>query len=346
MTTNELLELARNISRKEHVTSEDRSTFDGILAKIDRMDSRVPPIPRGPIGDNAATVFDGPEIREQRSKFTDFIRYGKRYEEHRDIGTVTGSGGITGGEQLVPQAFYPVLIEAQKAWGKLIGIINVKDTDTGAPMKYALDNDTGNLAHVLGEATEVAENDPALSGSMLSTDQCVTDLVKVSIPELQDSAFDIDKWLRDKFGKRYFRGLTSMITSGSYLGSPAVAQNIQSIISGATTGCPAASNSVLAYADIVDLWGALDPAYVENATWVMNSTTRSALMKVTDSLGRPLFIPNPVTGAFERLLGAPVVLNQYMDNIGAGKVPIQFGDFKQGYLLRQVKPGLAIRPLE
>ena len=206
-------------------------------------------------------------------------------------------------------------------------------------MKVAYANDTGNLAHVVGEPATVNETDPTLSSTLLSCDQLVTDIVKVSIPELQDTAFDIDKFIRDQFGKRYYRGLSSLMTAGSTSG------NIASIITGATTGATSAGPTAIAYADIVALYSSLDPAYIENATWVMNATTRAALMGVTDTLGRPLFIPNPSTGAFDRLLGCPVVLNQYMASIGAGNVALQFGDYSQGYLLRLVKPGLAIARL-
>jgi HK97 family phage major capsid protein len=74
----------------------------------------------------------------------------------------------------------------------------------------------------------------------------------------------------------------------------------------------------------------------------MNANTRGLLLAVTDSLGRPLYVPAPTANQFDTILGRKVVLNQYMDNATTGKVAVQFGDFKQGYLLREVKPGLAI----
>jgi HK97 family phage major capsid protein len=74
----------------------------------------------------------------------------------------------------------------------------------------------------------------------------------------------------------------------------------------------------------------------------MNSSTRASLMGVVDDLGRPLFIPSPNVGAFDTLLGKPVVISQFHDSVAASKTPIQFGDFKQGYKLRVVKPGLSV----
>jgi len=238
-----------------------------------------------------------------------------------------------------------VLTEAKKAWGGLLNIVNTRETDNGAPMKVAFANDTGVMAHVVGETgVGLNETDPLLSSILSSTDMCSTDYVKISIAELQDSAFDIDKWIRDCFGKRYYRGLNNLVTVGSN------STNIESIITDTYDGPTTEGPNAITYNDLVALYGALDPAYLETATWTMTATTRASILGVKDGLNRPLFIPNPTSGAFDRLLGLPVVLNQAMPSVGptspsAPHVVIQLGDFSQGYLLRSVRPGLAIARL-
>jgi len=184
---------------------------------------------------------------------------------------------------------------------------------------------------VLGEATAVTETDPTFSGVISSTDQCSTGVVKVTLAELQDSAFDIDSWLRDAFGKRYWRGVSSMITSGSSTG------NVQALTSGVPVVAGVAGATLeIPYANLIALYGALDPAYESTASWLMNSTTRAGMMGVLDGFGRPLFIPSPNVGAFDTLLGRPVVLNQFLPNVTANSKPLMFGDFKQGYTFRTV----------
>jgi HK97 family phage major capsid protein len=291
-------------------------------------------------------VEDTPEQRTAAEKraLANYVRYGITDAtylrsavglETRDLGTVTG-GAITGGSQFIPQAFLPTLFEAQKAWGGLLNIVSTRDTDNGAPMKIAFANDTGSSVVVVGEAVASSEADPTISGVISSTDFLTTGVVKVSLAELQDSAFDIEGWLRDSFGKRYFRGMNSLVTNGSTSG------NVQSILTGNTNSLQTAATGTVAYVDIAATYADLDPAYEAGASWTMNSTTRGALLKVTDTLGRPLFVPSPNAGAFDTLLGKPVVLNQALPNIASGNVAIQFGDYKQGYLFRNVKPGLAI----
>jgi HK97 family phage major capsid protein len=340
---NKLLQDAQKLALAGFNT-ESRSAFDKMIAETDVVEADIRRL------EAIAATRPEPGIAavdkkvEEKRAFENWIRTGERSPllkqfEARDLGTVTG-GSVAAGAQFVPQAFYPVLTEAKLAWGKLLEECNERETADGAPMKIALANDTGNLLAVLGEAVQVSEVDPGLGGSITQTDLLTTGVVKVTLNELQDSAFNIDGFVRDCFGKRYYRGLTSLVTNGSSSG------NIASVVTSATLGTTGTgSNTSITYAEIVAMFAALDPAYIDNATWVFNSTTRGVLLAVTDTLGRPLYIPNPSTGAFDQLIGRPVVLDQYLPNPTSALYPLLFGDFQQGYLLRTVKPGLAIARL-
>jgi len=367
---NKLLTDAQALVRKAEVTAEDRQSADRMLAEVDIVEadiareerfskfdaeqhsSVIPPRPN-PGSDVDAT----PEKRNAAEKraFSNYVKYGVvdsnvmrsaaplSSAELRDLGVGSVAGSISGGYQLVPQAFYPVLEDAQKAWGGLLNIVNTHETDNGAPMKIAFTNDTGNMVTVIGEDTGVSETDPSISGVLSSTDFLTTGSVKVSLAELQDSAFDIDAFIRDSFGKRWFRGVNYLVTNGSSSG------NVQSILGAgivaspySSAGITSASTGAIGYADIAGLYASLDPAYEQNASFVFNSTTRGYLLKIEDSLGRPLFVPSPSANTFDMLLGKKVVLNQAMPNVASGNVAVQYGDFKAGYMYRPVKPGLAI----
>ena len=370
---------AQALALKENRSAEDKTNFDKMIADIDSLEERakeiesvnarlatyergnVPPreqpgggAPNAGAEERTITFRDGVKKEVRHKAFEMFMRFGKRYAEDvastglsaselRDLTTISGDTGY----QFVPQAFFPVLTEAKKAWGNLIEKVYTRETTQGNPMTMAFANDTGNLMTVVGEPASLTEVDPALSSAVLSTDQLTTQIIKISLPELQDSAFDMDKWFRDEFGKRYWRGLTSLITNGSSSG------NIESILnqdSGAYVTSLYANG--IGYEDLVALYGALDPAYIDDAVWVMKSTTRAFLLGVKDGFGRPLYTPNPTSGKLDRLLGQEVVLDQYLPGIAASTTspeytnqPLLFGDLKQGYLFRPVTPGLAIARL-
>jgi HK97 family phage major capsid protein len=360
--------------RKENVTAEDRAAADRMFAEIDVLETDLarenrvakfeteqrqthtpPPRPNPGEGNSDART---PEQRsaDQKKAFKAYVQYGMdavnpelRKElrtnygmgerELRDLGVGAVAGAITGGSQFVPQAFYPVLTEAKLAWGAILNEVRNVTTDDGASMKMAFANDTGNGLTVVGETVAPSELDPALATSILSTSMVTTGVIKVSIQELQDSQFDIDRFIKDNFGRRYWRGATNLVTTGG--------TNIQSLLSSATTGRTMLSDTAIDYLDIAALAAALDPSYEPNAKWAMNSRVRGYLLGIKDSLGRPLYVPNPTSGAFDMLLGKPVVFNQYLANLPSatgnpGIVPIQYGDFNQGYLFRTVQEPLSI----
>lgn len=288
-------------------------------------------------GDNASVEE---RQKKERRAFEQYVRFGHAgvdqehrsfiRQESRDI-TTAGTGAT-----VIPQEFYPVLTEAMKFYGPIATLVGQKRTNTGAPMKIALDNDTANSLVVLGETVAPTETDPALAGFILSTDTVTTGIIKISRQELQDSYFNLDSWVRNRFGQRLGRGYEQMITNGN-------GSNVTSIVTTATLGATATGSGAsgatggtsIGYDDITALYTALDPAYIANSTWQMNSKTRGFLLGVKDSFGRPLFIPNPSSGSFDMLLGRPVSLNQALPNIALNASgTILFGDFQQGYLFR------------
>jgi HK97 family phage major capsid protein len=349
---NKLMQDAQKLLKNP--TAETRTMFDAQMADVDLLEADIERAERSAKFDaeqrsagrppRSQPGFTATDTNEQAAgehrALEQYIRYGAVSEENRsfirtagieqrDLGTGAVAGNISGGSQLIAQSFYPLLTQAQKSWGALTTILNVKKTDTGSPMKVALENDTTNILAVIGESVATSEADPTLTGITSSTDFCSTGVVKVSLAELQDSAFSLDQFIRDAFGKRYW-------SVGSSSG------NVQSIVTSATLGATSAAPTVISYADLLAVFAANDPAYIENASWVFNSTTRAVLMGVVDTLGRPLFQPSPNAGAFDTLLGRPVVLNQFQPSIAATNRAVLFGDFSSGYTFRQVQGDLSI----
>jgi HK97 family phage major capsid protein len=309
-------------SRVDHLFNESVA----IKEQIASIEQRAARPPRSQVG-----VSNDEQYEIAKRELRDFMVHGK-ISEQRDLGVGAVAGSITGGSQLVAPAFSPVLTQAQLAYGGVVNIVNQRQTDTGASMKVSLVNDTANGLTTWGEDTSASEADPVLSTITSNTDKYTTGAILVTIEELQDSYFDLDAFIRDAFGQRLYRGLAKNISQGS--------GNFASYFAGATSGATSASPTAVSYADILALYGSLDPAYLPNATWTMNAATRTALLGVTDTTGRPLFQPalSAPNGAdaLGTLLGHPVVLDQFAPNIAATNKPIAFGDFKAGYTLRNV----------
>lgn len=335
---NRLMHEATAIMKNESATAEQRAKATAIITEVDALDIDIRTAERVAAFEeeqrnalNTATRPSPTSAEERNVEERDALRHYMKTGEKRDILTSGNTGGA-----LIPQSFAPEIVEAQKAWGGLYNIVSVWETENGSPMKTSLVNATGTLMVPTAEGVAPGTNDPTATSITISTED-VEGMIKVSLDELQDAAFDLDAFIKNVFGSGYFRSLSNLIVTGSTSG------NIQSVVTGYSANkVTSAATGAVAYADLVSTYAALDPGYLQNASWVMNSATRANLMGLVDTLGRPLFIPAPTAGAFDTLLGRPVVLSQGHDSVAASKTPIQFGDFNAGYKLRSVKPGLSL----
>lgn len=346
-----LIAEAQQVALLPEQTSETREKFKKMMADVEAYEADIANVersikleaelrstqkpPRPNPGGEEKT--EEQERSEKRSKaFEKYIRFGERrlseeeraLLETRDI-TTTGAEGTVSGATLIPQEFLTTLIDARKLIGNTVSFVRQKVTNNnGAPIKVALSNDTANsLTTLTAESSVVAEQDPGLSGFVMSTDTVAT-LVKVSRQELADSYFDLATWLKEKFGLRYYRGLEYLITNGN-------GSNVAALPAGATAAPATAANTGPVFDDFTATYGALDPAYIATARWAFSSITRAYIMGLKDNYGRPLFIPSPNTGTLDQILGCPIIINQVLPPANvAGNTGVLFGDFIEGYTLR------------
>lgn len=162
-------------------------------------------------------------------------------------------------------------------------------------------------------------------------------VIPLSITLLEGSDADIQGAIVALLTEHIARGLTKLaLTTGT--APDGVSALVPKVV--VTT---AGSATAITYSDLVDLLAKVKAPHSSQgvASWVMNSATRAALMKVLDQNGRPIFLESAREGEPDRILGRPVVIDDAMDDIGAGKTPILFGDLKK-YILRIVQ-GVKVR---
>jgi HK97 family phage major capsid protein len=84
---------------------------------------------------------------------------------------------------------------------------------------------------------------------------------------------------------------------------------------------------------LINLIYALKSGYRQNASFVLNRKTQSAIRKFKDDAGNYLWAPPASLGQPATLMGFPVVEAESMPDIAANAFAIAFGDFKRGYLV-------------
>ncbi|MCP2168128.1 phage major capsid protein, HK97 family [Goodfellowiella coeruleoviolacea] len=250
------------------------------------------------------------------------------FSEVRAQGVATPAAG----GYLVPEGFRAVLSETMKAYGGLMNVANVINTTTGNDLPWPTNDDTGNEGAILGENTQVTEQDVTLGQRKLSAHTYTSKLVRVSLQLLQDSAFNLDVWLPRKLGERIGRAAAKHFATGTGTGQP------EGITTNITVGVTGAAGQVtsITYDDLVDLEHSVDPAYRLNARYVFHDQALKMLRKLKDSEGRPLWQPVPAPGMPATINGWQYTIDNSMPVPAAGAKSLVFGDIAAGYIIRQV----------
>ncbi len=216
--------------------------------------------------------------------------------------TTTGASGNVVGNVIIPQLFDNVLNDAKKLAGNTVSVVRHKVTNNnGAPIKIGTANDTGNtLTTLTPKRTAVTRAGPGSWRIYWCRPIPQPRWSRFLLQDLEDSAFDLDAWIKAKFGLRYYRGLEYMITNGN-------TSNAVSMVTGATLGGTMLANTGPVY----------DDRAAATVRWNLQHPQRQAGDEsadprrghgTKDTLGRPIFIPNPNTGTLDYILGLPIVL--------------------------------------
>lgn len=260
--------------------------------------------------------------------------------ELRAQGVATGAaGGYT-----VPAPFRAQLIETMKWYGSMRDVAEVITTETGATLPWPTNDDTANVGAILAENTQVTEQDVTIGTNDVGAYMYTSKLVRVSLQLLNDSAFNLESWLAGVLGRRIGRAQNAHFTTGTGTAQP---EGIQTNAAVGKTGTTGQTTSVI-YDDLIDLIHSVDPAYRNSgrSAFMLNDATLGAARKLKDSQQRPLWEPSVQAGVPDSLLGYRYVINQDMPVMAANAKSILFGDFRAGYLIRDVQDVQMLRLAE
>jgi len=247
-------------------------------------------------------------------------------EEQRALSVVTGAAG----EFTVPTGFANTFERALLAFGGVRAIARVMRTTSGETIEWPTLDDTGNKGSLLAENTAVGEQDLVFAQKVLGAYKYSSDLIKVPVELLQDSAFDVATMIAEALGERLGRITAEHFTTGDGSGKP------QGFVPAATVGKTAASATVIAADELIDLFHSVNRAYRDNAQWAMNDLIAKVVRKLKDSDGQYLWQPGLQAGQPDMLLGRPVnLLEEMVATVATTNKTIAFGDFSK-FIIRDV----------
>jgi HK97 family phage major capsid protein len=343
----ELSKQARNLTEQHQATWNAAHTaeFDSLMEQVSNIDDQIKRTERAMSLDADRALADagvregGPAAASVRSRaFATLLRSGEQAlsaEERRAIAntmsTTTGSeGGFT-----VQTDVATALVEALKAYGGMREVAQLIRTEKGNPLNYPTTDGTAEVGEIVAENGSATDADPVFGTVSLNPFKYSSKVITVPIELLQDSSVDIEALVMRRLAERIGRITNAHFTTGTGTGQPRGVATAATVGKAGTTG----QTLTVTYDDLVDLQHSVNRAYRGNARWMFADTSLRVIRKLKDLEGRPIFVPgyevgNPA-GDPDRLLGAPIVINDDVAAMAANAKSILFGDFNY-YLIRDV----------
>ncbi|GAA2092348.1 phage major capsid protein [Actinomadura alba] len=250
-------------------------------------------------------------------------------KELRAQGVATGAAG----GYLVPQGFRNTLIETMKFYSSMRAVSEVINTDSGQTLPWPTNDDTANVGAILAENTQMTQQDLTLGQAQLGAYMYTSKIVLVSFQLLQDSVFNLDSFLARKLGERIGRIQNTHFTTGTGSSQPLGIQTNATVGKQGTTG----QTTTVIYDDLIDLIHSVNRAYRNtDSRWMMADSSLKPIRKLKDSQNRPLWEPSVQVGVPDSLLGYGLEINDDMPAMAASAKSVLFGDFRRGYVIRDV----------
>ena len=165
---------------------------------------------------------------------------------------------------------------------------------------------------------------------------------------LEDAFFNVEAWLSSEVAREFtekendafLRGnginkpvgiLNGLDTTSAFLNPDASRAfgNFQVIKTGQASTLGATSDGVIN--KLREMVLAMKTGHLPGARWMMSRGTHAVLVNLKDSDGN-YFLQRDITkAAADQLFGYSIVINEDMDEIGAGNFPVIFGDFKSAF---------------
>lgn len=250
-----------------------------------------------------------------------------RSNERRDTGPQATTPGSAGG-YLIPTTLVREIKETMKAFGGIRQYATVLSTSAGEEMQWPTNDDTGNEGALLAENTQADETEFQFAQLSLGAFKYTSKIVRVSIELLQDSAFNLDSFIARKFGERLGRITARHYATGTGTNQP------QGLMTAATVGHTATSQTEVTYGDYLRLKHSIDPAYRQagEGRWVMNDALLLQAKEMLDGNDRPLWKPGMADGTPALIDGDPYVIDQGVEAPASGTTCLGYGSLREFYI--------------
>lgn len=239
-----------------------------------------------------------------------------------DVEGTEGNGGIT-----VPTNVYQEIIgklgedapifAAARKFGSVTGNLKVAREDNI--------NDEG----FIGETLDATKINPVLK-SVTLTQKRVGAAIQLTNQLINDSGVDIVGYTQGRLTRSVAKAIERGILVGPKAGEEAD-NTFRPIIGDANVVDVEMAGTVITVEDLLDIYGQLNPGYLNGAMWIVSRARFNEMLKLKDGDGTYLVFRGEVQGKpGYTLFGCPVHVSDVLKDQAAGK-EIVFGNINEAY---------------
>lgn len=316
------------------LSAEDDNTYSNMERDLDSLTNEIKRMERReaietelnkPINQPLTSAPSGAEMpktgRASNEYKEDFDRHlrGKVL-----VHNVLSEGTDADGGYLVPEDFERDIVTALEEENVIRSLAKVITTQHERKIPVATGHST---AQWTAENAAYTESNPTFGQKQIDAFK-LTDLCRVSVELLQDSAFDIEDYLMKEFARAFGIAEEQAFCVGTGVNQPTGIFTAN----GGQVGVTAASSTAITADELISLVYSLKAPYRRNAKFLLNDATISIIRKLKDNNGAYLWQPSVQAGQPDRLLGYEIYTSPYVPTVVAGALAIAFGDFKNYWI--------------
>lgn len=318
MENEDLIEDQNDPQTPANAPEIDTKAFDEIKARLDKIEAKA----NRPQG----VHITGPVADTEAKAFGNFLRRGVERITPEEVKALTVANDASAG-YLAPEQFGSELIKLLSEYSPIRSYAKV--ITISAPQITYPRRVSGTAATWVTEIADRTESGMTFEQVTLTPHELAT-FTDVSNALLEDNAYNLEGELLGDFAETFAKTEGLAFVKGTGTGQPkgimATGNGIAELKTGVADNFPAANPADV----LIAMYHKIATTYAQSGVWMMNRNTLAIVRQWKDGNGRYLVLDPITTGAPTTLLGRPVVEMPDMDDIGAGKFPILFGDMS-GY---------------
>lgn len=267
-----------------------------------------------------------PNAEEKRGRAANAYKedFGRHLRGKTLLHNVLSEGVDANGGYLVPEEFERQIVEALEAENVMRSLCKVITTANERKIPVA---GTHSTAQWTAENAAYTESNPTFDQKTIDAYK-LTDLIKVSIELLDDSAFPLEPYIAQEFARAFGAAEEEAFCVGDGSGKPTGLFTAN----GGTVGVTTAGGTAITADEVISLVYSLKSPYRRNARFLLNDATVAMLRKLKDGNGAYLWQPSVQAGEPDKLLGYSLYTSPYVPTVAAGAYAMAFGDFKNYWI--------------